>query len=98
MSGDEDAPRRPRGLSRLDPDLDIVAKSREEVHEALNRESVEAVVLERRHLWLIDSQKSGGVALGKASGSEHAIDLNAQPHLRIEIGRIGELEIGKYVP
>jgi hypothetical protein len=98
MSGDDDAPQRPRGLSRLDPDLDIMAKSREEVHESLNRESVEVVVLECRHLRLIDSEQPGGVSLGKPSGSEYAIDLDAQPYPCIELGGIREPEIRKYVP
>lgn len=97
MSGDDDAPERARRSSWLDPDLDVLAKSRQEIQEALNRESVEVVVLERGHLWLVDSQQLGGVALCEASGNEHAIDFDAQSQLRIELGRIGEFEIGEHI-
>jgi hypothetical protein len=55
-------------------------------------------VLECRHLWLIDSQQPGGVSLGKPSGSEYAIDLDAEPYPCVELGSIWELEIRKYVP
>jgi hypothetical protein len=58
-----------------DGDFDVLAESREELHEASNREVSRAVAHQQRDLRLLNAEDFGDLDLGHAAVLEDRIDL-----------------------
>lgn len=82
---------------RTDSNLNITAQGRQKHHEALDRETIELIMLERRDLRLIDRHQLRGRGLSQPARFDLSIDRHRETDLGIEISRIRQAEIRKHI-
>ena len=76
-----------------DGDFNVLAESREELHEASNREVSRAVTHQQRDLRLLHAEDFGDLDLGHAAVLEDHIDLQGELCLEEFLFRIGKAKV-----
>ena len=85
------------GGSRRDPDLDVLAKLGEELHQALDRKPVQAVAHQVRDVRLYDPEQFRGPRLRKLALREHAVHFQCELDLERAFLRVRVAKIGEYI-
>jgi hypothetical protein len=80
-----------------DDDFEVAAEAREEVHEALYGETIEAIAGECGDFGLVDAEMAGSAGLGKAALGEDAVDGDGETDFGVFFLGVGEAEIGEDV-
>jgi len=81
-----------------DGDFNIPTQSREEFHEASNREVTRAVSHQQRHLGLLNAEDFGDLDLCHAAVLEDRVDLQRELRLEQLLFGIGKTKVSKDVP
>src|SRR6266850_5353395 len=80
-----------------DADLDVLAESGEEVHEALDREAIEAVAHQVGHVRLPDAEQLCGPVLREPAFAEDAVHLHGELHLEAALPGVRIAKVREHV-
>ncbi len=81
--------------SRSHDDLNVLTKSREKVHEALDGKGPGLASHEAGNMRLLDPQYLAGLCLSKPAVFDEPVDLQRQVRFELLTFRIGKAEISK---
>jgi len=96
--GDEDSGGFARCGFAADDDIDIAIEGGEEVHEALNGESLQAIIQQCGDFGLVDAQTASCGALGLLPALDDPIDGNGQADFGLFFVGAGQAEIAETLP
>jgi hypothetical protein len=80
-----------------DDDFEVAAEASEEVHEALDGETIEAIAGEGGDFGLVDAEMAGSAGLGKAALGEDAVDGDGETDFGVLFLGVGKAEVGENV-
>jgi hypothetical protein len=78
--------------------LDVLAKLGQELHQALDREQPRPVAHQTRDVRLLDAEDLAGHGLREAARLDDPVDLQRQARPEQLLLRVGQGEVGEYVP
>lgn len=95
--GDEDAGGAAGARFGANDDLDVAAEGVQEMHQALDGETLEAIVRKRGYLRLVDGEPAGGRGLGKTEAGKNLVDGDGQAGFGVLFFGVQDSEIGEDV-